>query len=76
MFTSDAGRVLLFSKKSALEKGTMYQLKNLINRTAVPTENLKAAEDFLLVVLHAHIVAASKAVVSRNNIASVGELTK
>ena len=69
--------VLLFSKKSALEKGTLYQLKNLINRTAVPTEpdtNLKAAEDFLLVVLHAHIVAAAEAVMSQNNIASVGEL--
>jgi len=69
--------VLLFSKKSALEKGTLYQLKNLINRTAVPTEpdtNLKAAEDFLLVVLYAHIVAAAEAVMSQNNIASVGEL--
>jgi len=71
--------ILLFSKKSALEKGTLYQLKNLINRTAVPTEpdtNLKVAEDFFLVVLHAHIVAAAEAVLALRSIASVEELAK
>lgn len=41
----------------------MNQLKNLINRSGVPTKpekNMKAAEDFLLLLLHAHIVAAAR----------------
>jgi len=35
----------------------------MINHTSVPqspNDNMKAAEDFLLVVLHAHIVAAAE----------------
>ena len=41
----------------------MFQLRNLINRSGVPTnpeKNMKAAEDFLLFLLHAHIVAAAE----------------
>lgn len=56
----------LFNKSSSTEKGTLYQLKNLLHRTAVPLDpgdNMKAAEDFLEVVLHAHIVAAVRAFV-------------
>jgi len=55
----------MFSKKSSAEKGTLYQLKNLLHRTTVPNdpgENMKAAEDFLLVVLHSHVVAAAKTI--------------
>ena len=40
----------------------MYQLRNILNRTAVPSDpekNMKAAEDFLLLLLHAHVVAAA-----------------
>ena len=54
---------MFFSKKSASDKGTLYQLKHLIHRTAVrdePKQCTKAAEDFLLVVFHAYIVAAAK----------------
>ena len=53
----------LFSTKSVSESGTLYQIRNLLHRTAVPIDpgkNMKAAEDFLLLVLHAHIVAAAK----------------
>ena len=53
----------LFSTKSVSESGTLYQICNLLHRTAVPIDpgkNMKAAEDFLLLVLHAHIVAAAK----------------
>lgn len=60
-----------------MDKGTLYQLKNTINRTAVPTDpsdNMKAAEDFLLVVLHAHITAASEAILKRQRIESVSQL--
>ena len=41
----------------------MFQLRNLINRFGVPTnpeKNMKAAEDLLLLLLHAHIVAAAE----------------
>lgn len=53
----------LFNKNSSAEKGTLYQLKNLLHRTAVPLDpgdNMKAAEDFLEIVLHGHIVAAAE----------------
>ena len=48
-----------------MEKGTLYQLKNLLNRSAVPTDpgnNMKAAEDFLKIVLNAHIFVAAKTI--------------
>lgn len=57
----------LFSKLSAAEKGTMFQMKNLIHRTAVPFDpekNMKAAEDYLLLLLHAHATAAAKEVLN------------
>ena len=69
----------LFATKSAAEKGTLYQLKNLLNRTAVPldpSDNIKAAEDFLLVVLHSHIVAAAKAVLDESEAIDVLSLSK
>ena len=43
-------------------KGTMYQLKNLIGRSAVPNDpekNMNAAEDFMLLLVHAFVAAAS-----------------
>ena len=45
----------------------MYQLKNLIHRTAVPNDpqdNMKAAEGFLLLLLHAHILHAATTIQS------------
>ena len=45
------------------DKGTLCQLKHLIHRTSVkcdPKHQTKASEDFLLVVLHAYIVAAAR----------------
>ena len=50
---------VVFLSKSSMEKGTLYQLKNLLNRSLVPTDpgnNMKAAEDFLLTVLSSHVV--------------------
>ena len=48
-----------------MDKGTLYQLKNVTKR---------AAEDFLLVVLHAHIITASEKILQEKNITSVAEL--
>ena len=45
----------------------MCQIRNLLHRSAVPIDpqtNMKAAEDFLLLLLHAHTVAAAKELLS------------
>ena len=60
-------------------KGTMYQLRNLIHQTNVPVDpqhNMNAAEDFMLLVLHAHIVSAGRAIQSINPTTDVRELAK
>ena len=52
----------LYKSESSTEKGTLYQIRNLLNRTSVPNDpaqNMKATEDFLTVVLFSHIVAAA-----------------
>ena len=58
----------------------MFQLRNLINRSGVPTnpeKNMKAAEDFLLLLLHAHIVAAAEKLSDYDfDSESVGEVAK
>ena len=59
----------------------MFQLRNLINQSGVPTnpeKNTKAAEDFLLLLLHAHIVAAAAENLSEYDFGSesVGEVAK
>lgn len=50
--------------------GTLFQLKGLINRTGVPldpSDNMKGAEDFLLVSLFSHIIAAAKTILATNS---------
>ncbi|XP_065908049.1 uncharacterized protein [Dysidea avara] len=52
----------LYSKKGSRDRGTLYQLKNLLNRTAVkqdPSKAMKATEDFLT-VLFAYVITAAK----------------
>ena len=53
---------------SAVEKGTLYQLKVLLNNASAldPAKNLRDCEDFLLIVLHSHTVAAGKALLSED----------
>lgn len=55
----------------------MYQLKNLINRSVPsdPSDNVKAAEDFLL-HFHVHIIAAARILYSMLNPTSVSYLAK
>lgn len=41
----------------------MYQLRNLISRTSVPGDpqkNMNSAEDFMLLLVHAHVIVAAK----------------
>ena len=50
------------STKSSAEHGTLYQLRNLLGRSNVvtdPTKDFNACEDFLLVVISGHIIAAA-----------------
>ena len=45
----------------------MYQIKNAINRTSVPSDperNMNTAEDFMLLLVHTHVVAAPEAIQS------------
>lgn len=60
----------LYSSKSSADKGTLYQLKELVNQTSFggnSKNNMKATESFFEVVLYAHIIAASKKYVSSNS---------
>lgn len=62
-----------------IDKGTLCQLKHLINRTAVPVDpshNMKAAEDFLTVVMHAHIIAACDVILQQRQPESVFEIAE
>ena len=57
----------------------MPQLKVLINRTSVPKkpgENMKAAEDFLDVVIEAHVIAAANSVPNKERITSAQEVAE
>ena len=66
--------------KSSKEMGTLYQMRNLINRSSVPKDpgdNMKAAEDFMQLVLYAHIVAAAETVedlTGANSVADVAHI--
>ena len=52
----------LYSPNSGRDQGTLFQLRNLLNRSSVsndPEKKMKSCEDFLLVVLHAHVISAA-----------------
>ena len=49
-------------QKSSTDRETLFQLKQLIHQSSVPTDlngNMKPAEDFLLIALHRYIIAAA-----------------
>lgn len=56
----------------------MSQLKVLVNYSANtdPSKNLKACEDLLLITLHAHVVAATKNILSDRQFSNVQDLAK
>ena len=52
----------LYKCSSGNEGGTLYQLRNLINRRNVvqdPSKNMNTCEDFFTSVVEAHILAAT-----------------
>lgn len=66
----------LYRTSSAKEKGTLFQLRQLIHRTSVhanPKDGMNATEDFLEVLLEGHILAASCSIAG---VTSVTDFTK
>ena len=58
----------LYNTKAASEPGTLYHLRNRTNRTGVtvyPQKKVKASKDYLSLVLHGHVIAAAKELVSQ-----------
>ena len=56
---------------SGREHGTLYQLRNKINRTDVvknPKSNFNACDDFLEIVVNAHIVIAALETLKMSNV--------
>lgn len=56
--------------KSAGDKGTLFQLKELVHCTSFgkdPKHNMKATKDFLETVLFVHITAAAKEITARDS---------
>ena len=69
----------LYSTNSSCDKGTLYQLKNLVHRSSVgadPSKNMKAFEDFFSVVLSAHIIVAAELVSSDASLDTCTEVAK
>ena len=69
----------LYSRKSGMEKGTLLQLKNFLNRSAVPSDpkkSMKSVEDFLELVLVAHILVAGEEELKSKQYDSVHNLAK
>ena len=55
----------------------MHQLRNVINRTNVPLDpqkNMNAAEDFMLLLLHAHVVSAAEVILSQHPNSSLDDV--
>lgn len=54
--------IRLYSTSSSMDRGTLYQLRNLIDRrnvTTTPKNNVNACEDFLELVISGHAIAAA-----------------
>ena len=61
-----------------MEKGTLIQIKNSINRSSVPDDpkkNMKAVEDFMEVVLSAHVIVAANTVLCEKPDLSIEDLS-
>ena len=68
----------LHKSSSQAEKGTLSQLKNLINYSVNTdlSKNMKACENLMLIVLHSHTISASKSILSTMQFEKVQDLAK
>ena len=65
---------LVYSAASGIDGGTMFQLRNLVNRRNVkkdPSDDVNASEDFLRAVVHGHIIAAAMEVFQMDSLDGV-----
>ena len=61
----------LYNTSSGMDAGTLFQIRNLINRRNVvkdPTNNVAASEDFILLVIEAHILSTAMTVLKMNSL--------
>ncbi|XP_064386162.1 uncharacterized protein LOC135334762 isoform X4 [Halichondria panicea] len=67
-----------YDTKSSGEKGTMYNLRNVIHRTNVPSDpqkNMNSCEDFMLLLVHSHVVEAANTLQQLSQTKDISELT-
>ena len=60
-----------YNTNSGAEHGTLYQLRNLINRndvSKIPKGNFNSCEDFLQIVVTAHILSAACEILDLSNL--------
>ena len=60
-----------YKTDSSMDAGTLYQLRNLINRRNVissPENDVNSCEEFLMIVVKAHVVAAAMEVMGMTDL--------
>lgn len=67
-----------YQKSSATDKGTLAQFKVLLNCASLldPEVNVKGCEDFLMIILHAHVNAAAEKLLFQQSYQKVEDLAK
>jgi len=61
----------LYKCSSSVDKGTLYQLRNLIQRQNVvsdPSRNMNASKDFFTTVVEANVLAAAMSVFKMSSV--------
>ena len=61
----------MYSASSGSDGGTLFQLRNLVNRRNVrvdPSDDVNSSEDFLLTVVEGHILAAAMEIFGMSSI--------
>ena len=65
-----------YSTRSGRDQGTLYHIRNRLNRSNVPTEvkrDFNACEDFIETVISSHIVAAALTVFGMKSVSDSAE---
>ena len=70
LFLALFGSIYFFNSGSAREHGTLYQLKNVINRTHVtkPKANFNACDDFFEIIITGYILGAAMEVLGMKSL--------
>lgn len=63
-----------YSLNSSSQHGTLYQLRNLLGRTSIkgkPIDSFDPCEDFFVLVVEAHLVAAAMKLLQLQDVSDV-----